>query len=193
MTWFPGFELPDRRETDEVPRGVEGPELERAFELSPAECRYLAQVEGLAPTQWAELPATERLESLRELEQRLAEIEGRPAVELRAEPLGPGRCGYYDSERDVMVVSESLLLDASPLEAIDTVAHEGRHAYQHYAVAHPEIHGDPFEVASWAENFEHYLSAEMYGYELYRNQPVEADAWAAGALVRGIFSKPEGA
>lgn len=184
MTWFHGFELNQPRE------GAEAPEVhaEQGLELSLAECRYLTQIEGLDPANWRELPVHERMESLKELEERLAEVQGRPPIELRCEPLGLNQCGYFSSREGVMVLSESLVRSSSPFEAIDTVAHEGRHAYQYYAVQHPEIHDDPFEVAAWAENFDNYLTAEMYGYEAYRNQPIEADAWHAGDLVKGIFA-----
>ena len=32
------------------------------------------------------------------------------------------------------------------------------------------------ELKSWMENFEHYKEADKYGYEEYKNQPIEKDA-----------------
>lgn len=183
MSSIEGAELPSRVETSELGET----ELWAQFELSEVEGDYLRQIEGLHEHNWVELPVYERLEVLRELEHRLADIEGRPPVPLSCENLGPGEFGFFDRGAHRMVISEALLRADSPLEAIDTVAHEGRHAFQHYAIAHPEIHDDPFEVAAWKENMENYLSAAMYGYEAYREQPVEADAWAFGDMIRNQF------
>jgi len=183
MNWVSGFEGALGRELDDRSEL----EVTRGFELSEVESDYLRQIEGLSPERWSELSLDERLEALRELEHRLADIEGRPPVELRGECLGAGQCGYFDGREGIMVISEGLLQADSPLEAIDTVAHEGRHAFQHYAVAHPEVHDDPFEVAAWRDNFANYLTAELYGYEAYRYQPVEADAWAYGEMIRKVF------
>jgi len=44
----------------------------------------------------------------------------------------------------------------SRLELIDTIAHEGRHAYQHYAIEHPGFHPNTHEVDAWRENFKNY-------------------------------------
>lgn len=38
-------------------------------------------------------------------------------------------------------------------QTIDTVVHEGRHAYQHYNVEVRTVHESDAEVASWRENF----------------------------------------
>lgn len=59
---------------------------------------------------------------------------------------------------------------------VEAVAHEGRHAYQHYAVDNPGFHPDAEEVERWRHNFDDVLSAEEYGYQRYRTQPIEVDA-----------------
>ena len=188
MSWLPNFETPARSEGAEVAETTEATNA-GGFELSELETDYLRQIEGLQPEQWSELSTDARLESLRELEWRLADIEGRPPVELRCETIGPGQYGYFDRQSNVMVLNEAMVRAESPLDAIDTVAHEGRHAYQHFCVLHPGTHDDQFEVAAWEENFETYLDAKLYGYEAYRDQPVEADAWAFGEAIRGIFER----
>lgn len=191
MSWFSGFEMPDGPERGE---SIETPEASVPIEslvpeLSALEISYVTRIEGLNPSDWQELAPAERLAALNELESRLAEIEGRPAIELRGQSLGPGSYGYFDPLENIMVVSEDLLRSPSPQEAIDTVAHEGRHAYQHYAIDHPGFHPDAHEVAAWRDNFDNYLTASLYGYEAYRNQPVERDAWAFGEMVRTLFGE----
>jgi hypothetical protein len=84
-----------------------------------------------------------------------------------------------------MHLNPELLADSRNLtKAVDTIAHEGRHAYQHYAIEHPGFHPDAAQTSAWAANFHNYLTAEQYGFEAYRNQPVEADAWAFGQAIR---------
>lgn len=188
MSWLPNFEIPARSETAEATEAAEIANVS-GFELSELEADYLRQIEGLQPEQWSELSTEARLESLRELECRLADIEGRSPVEVRCENLSPGQYGYFERQGNVMILNEAMLRAESPLDAIDTVAHEGRHAYQYYCVQHVGTHDDPFEVAAWQDNFENYLDAKLYGYEVYRAQPVEADAWVFGETIRSLFEK----
>lgn len=172
-----------------VTESLEYPELQNneveEVPLSLEALEYVGNITELYPEVWQGLELDERIGAMKELESRLSLVELRPVVPLSFENLGEGVCGYFDGQ--MIHVNMNILSDSSPLEAIDTVAHEGRHAYQHYAVSNPEIHDDPKEVALWAENFKSYISAEMYGYELYRNQPVEADAWEYGETIRKIF------
>jgi hypothetical protein len=184
MSWINDFELPHNVSFNEIP----GNDANAELPFSEVEQNYIRQIDELHSQSWAEIDSTERLGALQELETRLAELEGRPSLEIHAERLGPGENGYFDRNRGIIVLSESDLLAHSPLEAIDTIAHEGRHAYQYYATLHPEIHNNPEEVAAWKQNFENYLPATLFGYELYRNQPVEQDAWAYGDMVRQLFA-----
>jgi hypothetical protein len=72
-------------------------------------------------------------------------------------------------------------------EMVDTIVHEGRHAYQDFAVQHPAAVADQRVVAAWAKNRINYLDAERYGQELYQSQPLEADAWSyAGAVLAAV-------
>ena len=73
------------------------------------------------------------------------------------------------------------------LDVIDTIAHEGRHAYQHYAVEHPGFHPDEHEVEYWRANFETYLQPNLYGFDAYWMQPVEVDARRYGGVVSALF------
>lgn len=69
-------------------------------------------------------------------------------------------------------------------DALDTIFHEGRHAFQDYAARDPEAYGISRETAArWQWNFEHYIHPRRNRFA-YFNQPIERDAraFAAGVL-----------
>ena len=155
--------------------------------IEPEQLEYLQQIEELRPERWSELEVSERLTAIGELETRLAEIQGRLPFQIVAERLPDCYYGYFDGT--ALHLNERLISLADPREAVETVAHEGRHAYQHYAVEHPGVHGDPKEVAYWEANFSIYLDASMYGFEVYQHQPVEIDARDyAAAVKKGLYA-----
>ena len=171
-------------ESREVLPSVEG--------LTVADFEYLQNTEGLKPGQWEGLSVEGRLETLQTIETKLAEIQGRPPVPVFASETPvpvfasetPGENGHYNpTTRTITLNVEQLNNPSQRLNLINTVAHEGRHAYQHYAIEHPGFHPDQREVDQWAENWPNYLSCEQYGGLLYRLQPIEADAWKYGRLV----------
>ncbi|MCM1352934.1 MAG: hypothetical protein NC250_09420, partial [Alistipes senegalensis] len=64
-------------------------------------------------------------------------------------------------------------------EILDTLIHEGRHAYQDYNMNEREVHPRRSEIDSWRENEScGYYSgdASELGARLYRFQPQETDA-----------------
>ena len=67
-------------------------------------------------------------------------------------------------------------------EIVDTLIHEGRHAYQDYNVNENEIHPRHSEVVSWAETMEGgkwgYWGdcSTLLGQRLYDQQSIEIDA-----------------
>lgn len=85
----------------------------------------------------------------------------------------------------------SIRLNAEYLEHPDprgllkTVVHESEHAFQHEVVDNPHLHPEISSetVAEWKYNMDHYKSAEVYGMEAYRNQPIEKDAFAFESYV----------
>lgn len=171
--------------------GVEYQEALTLSEQVKEGVEALAPMGELRPGAWENIGVDERAAALQEAEARLAERAGRPAVTVIVEKTDPGVNGYYDPQTGTMHLSEHLVQDAGSLaRAIDTVAHEGRHAYQHHAINNPGFHPDAAQVRAWAENLQpgNYLTAELYGYEAYRNQPIEADAWAFGEAIRdGLY------
>jgi hypothetical protein len=142
----------------------------------------LRELESLRPEKWEQLKVAERIEVLREVERRLAAAAGRPPAKVVVERLAPGLRGYQRGGE--IHISRNLVKDARELaQVINTTAHEGRHVYQHYASQHPGFHPNPAQVAVWTHNLTNYLSAGLYGYRAYFNQPVEIDARAFGESV----------
>ena len=99
-----------------------------------------------------------------------------------AEKMDSRTYGYFDEH--AIHINTKMWDDIS--ETVDTIAHEGRHAYQHYAIKHPMFHSNVEEVASWRNNNipGNYLSAEKYGQARYKAQPIEADAWTYASAIR---------
>lgn len=90
----------------------------------------------------------------------------------------PNERGYFNGDGYLYINSDCLSDPKNRLDAIDTIYHEGRHAFQHAAISNPSKYGITSEQAQrWQENFNHYLSSSKFGYERYFNQPVEADAF----------------
>ena len=90
----------------------------------------------------------------------------------------PNERGYFNGDGYLYINSDCISDPRNRLDAIDTIYHEGRHAFQHAAISNPSKYGITSEQAQrWQDNFNHYLSSSKFGYERYFNQPVEADAF----------------
>jgi hypothetical protein len=158
--------------------------VETAEQISEAAER-LSGIAELRPEGWSQIDAAQRLEVLQTVEQQMAEIQGRPALTVTASELPPGTFGQCDGQQ-IQINADNLAGDSVDVrQFVDTVAHEGRHAYQYYAINHAGFDTNDDQVAAWAENLQpgNYLNPEEFGQELYMNQPVEADAWEYGAQV----------
>lgn len=168
---------PDDGTTDILPQDVSDDSNGRIVE-------NLRGIEGLNQDDWPSFDTSERLGILQEVENTIAEGQGRPSVDLSVDDDAPvGLFGGYDPQTDQITLSGWHIRDNDVHEIVDTVAHEGRHAYQFHAMEHPEIHPDPDEVRAWQENAEFYYDADTFGQELYMSQPLEADAWENGSAI----------
>lgn len=150
----------------------------------------LRKVEGINPTDWKDMNEYERLEVLQDVEERVARVQGRPPAQVATYTATPGEFGYYNPDTNKINISSNSLKNDDVKEVVDTLIHEGRHAYQHYAVEHPDTYSNRQEVEAWAHNLQkdHYLSADKYGQELYQAQPVEKDAWRyARTIINDIY------
>lgn len=158
----------------------------------------ICDMEELEFDNWTKLSVKGKVEVLNKLEQRIADIEHRPAATIRAEEMDPDLNGY-ELDGEIALNQENLQnTDLAPenLEnVLETLIHEGRHAYQEYNVNERMVHTSESQVESWRENYEvlGYASGDpiynsIFGFEytndglrhigarLYYYQPVEIDA-----------------
>ncbi len=157
--------------------------------------KALSDCKELRFENWCNLEFSERMDVLNSLEARIAEIEHRPAcpVNYNASMGGIqiygdnvyGHLGGYSQDTKDITLNANMVESNDPtayLEVIDTIVHEGRHAYQDYNIHVCEIHPRHSEVASWAETmgdgkwrYWGDCSTEL-GQRLYEQQSVEIDA-----------------
>lgn len=151
-------------------------DFEQVEQISDAMC----EIKGTYYDDWKILSMSERLAAMQEVENAAAEISHRPACEVRCEDLPPGHLGYFSPVTKEIVLSSEFLNDdyTSYKETLDTIIHEGRHAYQDYNLNERQVHSSQGDITNWKinENIYGYQSEQIFGYKLYWMQPVEADA-----------------
>lgn len=172
-------------------------EIVTDLEMTEGIADYLETVDELKYENWSKLSLSERAEVLNRIEQNVAAIEHRPALKVELEQLKPRSLGYQCAAENKIVLN-TLYVGANSREqhreVIDTIIHEGRHAYQHYNTDVKTIHESLSEVRTWYENFynpeyKYYHSGSQkilipyhdgsihdVDYRLYYYQPVETDA-----------------
>lgn len=159
---------------------------------------FLESYDDIKFENWANLSLEEKQETLQTAENYIASIEHRPPKIVQIEKMSePGIMGYQDESCNKIAINSDLAEHGSIesyRKVIETLIHEGRHAYQHYNVDVRMIHESSSQVQSWRENFydpkyRYYQSQgqkiyiptsegydTMDDYRLYYYQPVEIDA-----------------
>lgn len=168
------------------PRTLERELLKKTEAVKPAEqqiqdaIKDLGKIRELRPEVWKGLNDAKRLEVIKNVEKQMAKIQGRPPAEVKVERMGPGQYGGYALGAGEMRISQAHLRSNDTAEILDTMVHEGRHAYQYHAATHPGFHPNRAEADAWKRNFQpgNYLRPEIVGQRAYERQPVEADARA---------------
>ena len=139
---------------------------------------------------WAISSYAERLEALQSLENYFADMQGRTRRTVQAVDLKEGVMGKYNPSVPTNIfISQQLLNDnTGNFEAMDTIVHEGRHAYQDDCImwrCAPNS-ADVVRLNGWRENMPrrggkggNYLDDGGYA---YRYQPVEADAYCYAGI-----------
>ena len=155
----------------------------------------MESIDGLSFDEWKDSTFDQKVNSLQDLENAIAEIAHRPPCQINVENLGEGNYGYFDpNTKDITV--NSMYIDSNGFndykETLDTIVHEGRHAYQDYNMTEREVHPRGSEVENWRLNNDSqlgYLDAQRWGFELYQYQPMEADARAFAGDVLNQYLK----
>lgn len=156
---------------------------------------YMSGHEELKYENWELLSPNERLNILQNAEYQIANIEHREPCPILVKELPENEFGFYSPYTRTITVNERYLNDSdfnSYKETLDTLIHEGRHAYQDYNLTEREVHPRSGEVNNWKwnENEIGYQNADKFGFEAYAMQPVEADARAfADDVLKAYFNK----
>ena len=165
---------------------------------------YLSRIENLKYENWKNLTIEQRSDLLNAIESRIAQIEHRPPLPIKVKDMDPRTFGYQDSYNKLIALNSRYVMSDSKeayRDVIDTIIHEGRHAYQHYNVDQKCVHDSLSEVNTWRENFYdpkyRYYSGNTLvvigpnkigdvGFRLYYYQPVEIDArnFAADVMLK---------
>lgn len=156
---------------------IEAPDDKTQVEMSAA---AIEQIEGTKFEEWKKLSVDERVEVLQQIENEVSKVACRPSCDINAQSLGEGNYGYFDPETGKITVNTDYLTsDYNDFaESIDTIIHEGRHAYQNYNIYEEQVHPSKGDIHNWYLNeLEYgYQDVKTYGFKLYELQPVEADA-----------------
>lgn len=176
---------------------LETTEIVTDLEMTEGIANYLETVEEIKFENWSKLSLEQKTEVLNRIEQNVAAIEHRPALRVDIEEMKPKTLGYQSASQHKIALNSLYVGSNNPSahrEVIDTIIHEGRHAYQHYNVDVKCIHESAAEVATWRENFydpeyKYYQSTGQkimiryndgsvhnVDFRLYYHQPVETDA-----------------
>lgn len=144
----------------------------------------LSNCKELRFSNWRALSMADRMQVLNSLEKDIASIEHRPPIPIYVAQLREGNWGGYNPEDKTITINSAYVNYSSQnpeilMEILDTLIHEGRHAYQDYNMNEREVHPRHSEIDSWRENKAWgYFggNASELGARLYRFQPQETDA-----------------
>lgn len=176
---------------------LEGVEFVTDLEMTEGIADYLETVDELKFENWNKLTLEERKEVLNKVESQIASIEHRPPLVVELEKMPLKTLGYQSASKHKIALNSEYVGSNNPnihREVLDTIVHEGRHAYQHYNVDVKTVHESSAEVETWRENFydpryKYYQSTGQkvmipyndgrlhnVDFRLYYYQPVEIDA-----------------
>ena len=163
----------------------------------------IESMENLRFDKWVQLSLENRLNVLNELEKKIADIACRiPCPIYVDDQMASNNLGGYNMEfKDISLNKDYVLSNniADFKEVIDTVIHEGRHAYQDYNLNECEVHPRHSEVESWRDTCGNGKwcywgdTSSWLGQRLYEQQSIEIDArnFAADVIERleknGVF------
>lgn len=104
---------------------------------------------------WGILSPLEILDIIEDIELILSQKQNRPCCEIHS--VGPekqiGILGEYDPNSPTIITIRTFLLKANhPRQALDSLIHEGRHAYQYDSICNPQKHSEAQKyIEIWRE------------------------------------------
>lgn len=162
----------------------------------------IAKLPGIHFDEWKDLSFEGKQKLLQQIENVAADTSHRSACDILVKPMEHNCYGYFDPKTKTIVLNSNYLGNDydSYHNALDTVIHEGRHAYQDYNVNIRQVHNSQGDCTNWQQNLGNsffglfpenygYQDAATYGFERYWMQPVEADARAFAEDVLTVLNK----
>jgi len=154
-------------------------DIEQAEQISDA----MLEIEGTDYIEWQRLSPQQRVEMLQKVENAAAKISHRESCPIIVKSLGDDHFGFYSSgTKTITLNSDYLKGDGTSYKmSLDTVIHEGRHAYQDYNLHERQVHSSPGDMTNWYLNHYKYgyQDVQTYGFSRYWMQPVEAEKYDA--------------
>ena len=151
-------------------------DFEQAEQISDA----MLVIEGTDYDGWQKLSPKQRVDMLQKVEIAAARIAHREPCQIIVKNLGENHFGFYSQETKTITLNSDYLKGDgySYKMSLDTVIHEGRHAYQDYNLNERQVHPSPGDLTNWYLNHNKYgyQDVKTYGFPRYWMQPVEADA-----------------
>lgn len=156
----------------------------------------LNEMEALKIDHWEGLTFDERLEALQEAENQAAALGGRMPLKVTAYNYGDQGSVFTAGQmrwntREILINDKLLMQNGLQAEGnlLDTVLHEGRHAYQFSNMYEKRTEPSDEKYKSWVMNQNTgYLPCQLYGFERYSMQPMELDARVFTEEVRANVS-----
>lgn len=147
---------------------------------------YSVALHLLTNSNWGRLQDNEKIAVLQAIENEVATREYRNPCQIVSEYIPSDEdgitLGYYNRGNRLITINAEQFDPQQKYgddyrTMVETVLHEGRHAYQHQAVLGEIEHSNPDELAAWSENMQpgHYITFERNPRGYY-NQPIEKDA-----------------
>ena len=134
------------------------------------------EADELRQPPYNEATVEQRAQYLQEFHNKFNDTTGYSNNLRFREGMEPRNLGAFNPDTKQIDLNADLLKEDDPQQVMETIMHESRHAYQDFAVNHPELVSvDKETIEVWEDNFVHYISPE-FDYQAYVNQPVEADA-----------------
>lgn len=161
--------------------------VERTAEIAndkmlQSQAHDLLKAERFSEDKWEESTISQKKEIISSMIKEMNVVLGTDViseVEYYYDDISGSR-GAFVSNLNKIQINEHILSDYESYAVLYTVIHEMRHAYQHYAINHPEkVVVSQETLCAWKENMkaENYKSPQKGNtYEEYISQPIEWDA-----------------
>ena len=149
---------------------------------------YQDSLHLLNDSEWSKLSVQSRASVMQSVENEVSRRQGRPPCNVSLYSEAPdihGRisCGTYSPQTGDIEMNAYHLSEKTSEGCLNTIMHEGRHAYQDNVVKGNVDHHPQSEVKAWQTNMQpgNYISPEQNPKGYYR-QPIEADAREYAAI-----------